>query len=661
MAKKKAAGGSDLNLDSLMDAVTNVVGVLMIVFVMMALNTAQVVQKILSDLPPVTPEQHEQMKKQVDALPPVPATPEQLDEKQKILEQSMKKSVEELSTIDTTKTLQSLADIPDLEKQLAARRKERDLAKTDVDKLFQEIRELKARLDSTPVAKPPPAREIRLPDPRPVPEDPRRIHVFVTKEGVYTVDPIGITESVTNGLDSLGAKIHFTGKTPLDFKPLLEKIVTDKARLGECWTTIAPLGKRYQIAELAQVWNQLAQTGGRITADHVEAVMAIAASLTGSTSLKVAEAVLKASKGDFEPWIALDPRPALKTITVAKSAGKVTITALGTKEEVKADPASVVGYFMKLGDARKKALDSARPQKIAALPDSPKDRLDKARKILSQLKTPVTPRMVEEIAKLSHPTFIPVEKYPEGAEREVVIAEAVLAATQGSFDRWKKLDPTANPADPSKAPTFVVEQQGARWSLQAWGEKEFVLNKPEDILGYFVRLSEHRQALRMRPRRAAAQAPDLCEADLLVDAVTRLIEPWKAKVPFDFKINSSKTGTTVSYSMTLRTKAGEDIKAIQAETSLFQRFMRYAVGLQGGMAKMYVSPDAVDLYLEARRIADTLDVPVSWDYDTTATLTERIPGYAMHARDIAPPSKTAPAAAKAATPYGIAKPKEQID
>ena len=53
MAKKSSSsGGSELNLDSLMDAVTNVVGVLMIVFAVMALNTARVVQKILSDLPP---------------------------------------------------------------------------------------------------------------------------------------------------------------------------------------------------------------------------------------------------------------------------------------------------------------------------------------------------------------------------------------------------------------------------------------------------------------------------------------------------------------------------------------------------------------------------------------------------------------------------------
>jgi hypothetical protein len=660
MAKKKAGGDSELNLDSLMDAVTNVVGVLMIVFIVMALQTSRVVQKILSDLPPVTEEQHQEIKKQVDALPPPPATPEEVDKKTEQLQQSVKKATEELSTIDTTNTLQSLADIPDMEKQLAERRKERDLAKVDVDKLFQEIRDLKARLDSTPIPKPAAAREIRLPDPRPVPENPRRIHVFITKEGVYTVDPTGITESITNGLDSLGAKIHFTGRTPLDFKPLLEKIVTDKARIGECWTTILQLGKKYQIAELAQVWNQLSQTGIKITAAHVENVMALSASLRGSTPMKTAEAVLKSVKGDHDAWIALDPNPAAKTITVTKRDGKLEMAALSTKEEIKADPGAVFGYFMDLGEKRQKAIEAARTAKIAPIPEPPKDRLDKARKILTQLKTPVTPRMVEAIAQLAYPSFIPTEKFPEGAEREVVMAQIVLDATKGNFEPWKKIDPTAVPGDASIAPTFVVEQQDNRWSLQSWGEKEFVPNKPEEIIAYFVRLSEHRQAVRMRPRRAT-EAPELCEADLLIEAVTRLLETWKTRVPLDFKVNASKTGTTISYSMTLRPTTGESAAAIQTETSLFQRYMRYAVGVEGGMAKMYVSPDAVETYLEARRIADDLNVPVSWDYDTTNALTERIPGYAMHQRDL--PAATRPGAAAAAkgTPYGITKPKEQID
>ena len=44
MAKKSRNDAGELNLDSLMDAVTNVVGVLMIIFVMMALNLANSVR-----------------------------------------------------------------------------------------------------------------------------------------------------------------------------------------------------------------------------------------------------------------------------------------------------------------------------------------------------------------------------------------------------------------------------------------------------------------------------------------------------------------------------------------------------------------------------------------------------------------------------------------
>ena len=132
MAKKSSSsGGSELNLDSLMDAVTNVVGVLMIVFVVMALNTARVVQKILSDLPPVTEEEHKQMKDKVDALPPPVADPKKLDEEKLKIETQLKKIVEDLKTIDTSDLAAKAKsmDLDEYKKQLEARKKEREQQK----------------------------------------------------------------------------------------------------------------------------------------------------------------------------------------------------------------------------------------------------------------------------------------------------------------------------------------------------------------------------------------------------------------------------------------------------------------------------------------------------------------------------------------------------
>ena len=58
MAKRKHEE-HELPFVALMDTMTNVVGVLIIVLVMVGLSVANVVKTVLEDLPPVTPEELE--------------------------------------------------------------------------------------------------------------------------------------------------------------------------------------------------------------------------------------------------------------------------------------------------------------------------------------------------------------------------------------------------------------------------------------------------------------------------------------------------------------------------------------------------------------------------------------------------------------------------
>ena len=53
-----------------MDTMTNVVGVLIIVLVLIGISLARSVNKVLSDLPPVTPEKHAELKKIVQDSTP---------------------------------------------------------------------------------------------------------------------------------------------------------------------------------------------------------------------------------------------------------------------------------------------------------------------------------------------------------------------------------------------------------------------------------------------------------------------------------------------------------------------------------------------------------------------------------------------------------------
>jgi hypothetical protein len=202
MAKRKSSDGEALNLDSLMDTVTNVVGVLMIVLIMVSLNIANSVSKILSELPPVTIEELEKLKKEiVDKTPK--QDPNKVDEETKKLEQDLAKIVEELKTMDLSAEKQNikLMDLDDLQKQLEDRKKARNSKKDQVDKLLAEVDKLKALLDTTPVYQPPPATVVRLPNPKEIPQN-AVVHRFLVAGGrVYYLNDEAFMKSVTDEID----------------------------------------------------------------------------------------------------------------------------------------------------------------------------------------------------------------------------------------------------------------------------------------------------------------------------------------------------------------------------------------------------------------------------------------------------------------------------
>jgi len=166
-----------------MDTMTNVVGVLIIVLVMIGIGLAKSVRKVLSDLPPVTIEEHAKLKKEVEAITPKD-DPQKVEQEIAKLTQDLKKVTETLQTMDLTKDKQQvkIVDLEDLQKQLAERKKERDQKKAAVEKLLADIDKLKQRLDVTPVYQPPPAMVVKLPNPRPMPEK-AEIHRFLIAGG----------------------------------------------------------------------------------------------------------------------------------------------------------------------------------------------------------------------------------------------------------------------------------------------------------------------------------------------------------------------------------------------------------------------------------------------------------------------------------------------
>jgi len=172
MAKRRHGHDEELPFVALMDTMTNVVGVLIIVLVMVGISLARSVNKVLSELPSVTQEQFAKLQKEVKDNAPN-QDPKKVEEEIQKTQQNLKKSTEDLKTLDLTAESQNIKtmDLEGLRKQIEERTKDRDTRKGGVEKLLAEVDKLKAQLDTTPVYKAPPSTVVKLPNPREMPQN----------------------------------------------------------------------------------------------------------------------------------------------------------------------------------------------------------------------------------------------------------------------------------------------------------------------------------------------------------------------------------------------------------------------------------------------------------------------------------------------------------
>ncbi|MEI6535234.1 MAG: hypothetical protein WCN98_07840 [Verrucomicrobiaceae bacterium] len=171
MARRKQHQDEELPFVALMDTLTNVVGVLVIVLVLVGLGLARAVNKVLSDLPNVEQKDLEQLKKKITESKP-PTDPDKIDKDVSRAKQDAAKLAEQLKTMDVGSDGQkvNITDIEKLREQIEARKKERDAKKSSVEKMLAEIEQLKKSLDTTPNVQPPSALVVRIPLPRLMPE-----------------------------------------------------------------------------------------------------------------------------------------------------------------------------------------------------------------------------------------------------------------------------------------------------------------------------------------------------------------------------------------------------------------------------------------------------------------------------------------------------------
>lgn len=191
MARRAKNNDEGVNLDSLMDALTNVVAVLILVLILVQTEVTNKVQEFFENLEPATPEQveksklalaklEEKKKEQEEKLKEEPPTPEQIEEEKR------KIALLEKDAVLDESLLANLSRLRELE---AEARKERDLEQEESNTLQKEIAELEARLDDTPVLEAAPPTVVTIPNSRDIPSNAIIYYALVMNQRVHFIDP----------------------------------------------------------------------------------------------------------------------------------------------------------------------------------------------------------------------------------------------------------------------------------------------------------------------------------------------------------------------------------------------------------------------------------------------------------------------------------------
>jgi hypothetical protein len=198
-----------VNLDSLMDALTNVVAVLILVLILLQADVAKTVERVLGNLPPATPEQIENAtvelarltrerdsaKAALTAKAPDPNLIAQAKAEIALLEQSIKESDVRLLAIEK------------LHQLLARHQKDLDAEQQKTNALLEEIRKTEALLDQTPVPEARKPEIVRVPNSREIPSGANIYYAYVIGDRVHLVDPVTAKKIVMGEFDKVRAKM----------------------------------------------------------------------------------------------------------------------------------------------------------------------------------------------------------------------------------------------------------------------------------------------------------------------------------------------------------------------------------------------------------------------------------------------------------------------
>jgi len=210
--KRRNTDEGEGGLDSLLDTMTNVVGILVIVLVVTQLGVGEAVKRITDSIQ-IDAEQLaeaerrlEELKAQRDALLAAMADEQPADDVdyEQRLQQLQQQIQQQQSVLDRLRAEEQVRNAK--LKQVAdskQREKEINEARQRVDKLTEqwkakdvELERLRQLLARTPERQTPPPEEIKLPDPKPAPEGAKQLTIVCSNNKVYLVPDASLLEPI---------------------------------------------------------------------------------------------------------------------------------------------------------------------------------------------------------------------------------------------------------------------------------------------------------------------------------------------------------------------------------------------------------------------------------------------------------------------------------
>jgi hypothetical protein len=216
-----------MSLDSLMDALTNVVGILVIILIFAVVGGQEAVKRIKGFVDEISEEQladkaaeSEELRKLVEAQRAkweeldarAPEYKLTIEEQQRLLEQ-LRADIAQLSGTQI--------DPDELKKQLEERRKRVAELETKTREQEQLLASLKARLAETPAqGAMADTKVVNLPDPRPAPEGAQKVTVLCRGGRLYPVDEKGLQKEAQQVL--VGARRTLEKEGRIDCEKLAD-------------------------------------------------------------------------------------------------------------------------------------------------------------------------------------------------------------------------------------------------------------------------------------------------------------------------------------------------------------------------------------------------------------------------------------------------------